>query len=130
MPTHNYNDYKDETLSKSVLAKCIKKAYTGLYKAHEYAHTLDKPVLTGKLLALTGASEYDTVIRKVVGTYMILCKLADFESPIPHILKPVEADDIRLFNQTRIVIAHSCEMPSDEILRLKLLIRDWQRIQT
>jgi HEPN superfamily Swt1-like protein len=34
------------------------------------------------------------------------------------------------FNQTRNIIAHSCELPPHEIFRLKLLIKDWQQIQT
>lgn len=33
-------------------------------------------------------------------------------------------------NKIRNVIAHSCELNDDEILRFKLLIKDWQRIQT
>lgn len=37
---------------------------------------------------------------------------------------------LRQFNQTRNIIAHSCELPANEILRLKLLIQDWQQIQT
>ena len=34
------------------------------------------------------------------------------------------------FNKTRNLIAHSCELDKDEIIRLELLVRDWQRIQT
>jgi len=34
------------------------------------------------------------------------------------------------FNQIRNVIAHSCELSDDDIVRLKLLIKDWMRIQT
>lgn len=33
-------------------------------------------------------------------------------------------------NQTRAVIAHSVELNDDEITRMKLLIKDWQRQQT
>lgn len=33
-------------------------------------------------------------------------------------------------NQTRAVIAHSVELNEDEITRMKLLIKDWQRQQT
>lgn len=33
------------------------------------------------------------------------------------------------FNKVRNVIAHSCELNDDEILRFKLLIKDWLRIQ-
>jgi len=34
------------------------------------------------------------------------------------------------FNQLRNVIAHSCELSDDDIIRFKLLIKDWLRIQT
>ena len=34
------------------------------------------------------------------------------------------------FNRIRNVIAHSCELSEDEILRLKLAVRDWFRIQS
>jgi hypothetical protein len=34
------------------------------------------------------------------------------------------------FNLIRNIIAHSCELNEDEIVRLKLLIKDWLRIQT
>lgn len=33
------------------------------------------------------------------------------------------------FNNIRNIIAHSCELNDDEILRFKLLIKDWLRIQ-
>ena len=34
------------------------------------------------------------------------------------------------FNMIRNVIAHSCDLNDDEIKRLELLVKDWQRIQT
>ena len=34
------------------------------------------------------------------------------------------------FNKTRNLIAHSCELQPDEVARLELLVKDWQRIQT
>lgn len=33
------------------------------------------------------------------------------------------------FNQVRNVIAHSCELKEDEIIRLKLIVKDWLRLQ-
>jgi len=33
------------------------------------------------------------------------------------------------FNKIRNVVAHSCELNNDEILRFKLLVKDWLRIQ-
>lgn len=34
------------------------------------------------------------------------------------------------FNRIRNIIAHSCELKDDEIMRFKLLIKDWLRIQS
>lgn len=39
-------------------------------------------------------------------------------------------DTLSPLNKIRNVIAHSCELNDDEILRFKILIRDWLRIQT
>jgi len=39
-------------------------------------------------------------------------------------------DTLSQFNKIRNVIAHSCELNDDEILRFKVLINDWLRIQS
>lgn len=39
-------------------------------------------------------------------------------------------DTLSQFNKIRNVVAHSCPLNEDEILRFKLLINDWLRIQT
>lgn len=39
-------------------------------------------------------------------------------------------DTLSQFNRIRNIVAHSCELNDDEILRFKLLIKDWLRIQT
>jgi hypothetical protein len=38
-------------------------------------------------------------------------------------------DTLSQFNNIRNVIAHSCELNDDEILRFKLIVKDWLRIQ-
>jgi hypothetical protein len=43
--------------------------------------------------------------------------------------KKAMQDTLSQFNSIRNVIAHSCELNDDEILRFKLLIKDWLRIQ-
>ena len=43
--------------------------------------------------------------------------------------KKAMKDTLSQFNSIRNVIAHSCELNDDEILRFKLLIKDWLRIQ-
>lgn len=39
-------------------------------------------------------------------------------------------DTLSQFNKIRNIIAHSCDLNDDEILRFKLLINDWFRIQS
>jgi hypothetical protein len=53
---------------------------------------------------------------------------ADF-SDILRSRKSVQ-DTLSQFGRIRNVVAHSCELNDDEILRFKLLIKDWLRIQT
>lgn len=38
-------------------------------------------------------------------------------------------DTLSAFNKVRNVIAHSCELTSDDVMRFELLIKDWLRIQ-
>jgi hypothetical protein len=44
--------------------------------------------------------------------------------------KKAMASVISQFGKIRNVIAHSCELEDDDIIRLKLLIKDWFRIQS
>jgi hypothetical protein len=55
------------------------------------------------------------------------CNWSDF-SDILRSQKSVQST-LSQFNNVRNVIAHSCELNDDEILRFKLLIKDWLRIQ-
>jgi hypothetical protein len=58
----------------------------------------------------------------------ILCHNWDDFAEILRSRKAVQ-DTLSQFNNIRNVIAHSCELNDDEILRFKLLIKDWLRIQ-
>jgi hypothetical protein len=80
VPTEAYKKYRDETLSRSVMAAQIKSAYADLYKAHEYAQKLGPAELQGKLRTILGLGEDDATVPKVAGTFSALAKLADFES--------------------------------------------------
>lgn len=82
VPTQVYKDFRDDTLSRSVLASKVQNAYKSLFASHEYAHQLEKKELTSKVVNLTGASKEDRMVGNIVGTFMELCKLSDFETPM------------------------------------------------
>ena len=80
VPTQAYKDYRDESQSKVVMAKQIKLGYAELFTAHEYANKLTKENLTGKLKTLLGVATTDPNLNSVVGTFLELVKLGDFET--------------------------------------------------
>ena len=83
VPTDVYRNYRDEELRASVMAAQVRAAYSDIYKANEYAHSLKKEELQSKLRALIGAAEDDPVIPTVVGTFLELTKLGDFKAAPP-----------------------------------------------
>ncbi len=88
VPTEAYKKYRGSiNNAKAVMMQQIKQSYSDLYASAEYAHKLKKEELVEKLRTLTGAGLDDKVIPAVAGTFMELCKLADFEG------KPIEEKD-------------------------------------
>lgn len=78
-PTQAFKDYRDDSLSKQVMATQVKLAFDELFKASEFANKLTKEQLTTKLKTLLGVSDDDITLPKIVGTFQELVKLADFE---------------------------------------------------
>jgi len=79
VPTQTYKDFRDESISGSIMAERIKDAYSELFGANEYAYKLGKEDLQSKLKTLTGAAADDKNIPLVACTFIELVKLADFE---------------------------------------------------
>jgi hypothetical protein len=81
IPTQIYKSYRDPAKAKGVIASQIKKAYPDLFQSKEFAHKLKKEELQNVLSTLTGSAKDDKTIPAVVGTFIELCKLADFDQP-------------------------------------------------
>lgn len=78
-PTQAYKDYRDDNLSKQIMATQVKSAYEDLFKASEFANKLTKEQLISKLKTLLGVGDDDITLPKVAGTFTELVKLSDFE---------------------------------------------------
>lgn len=87
VPTDSYRRFRDPSQSGGVMATRIREAFADIYRANEYAHSLNKEQLSSKLKTLTGAGADDPYIPSVAATFLELCKLADFETE-----PPVEAE--------------------------------------
>jgi hypothetical protein len=82
-PTQAYKDFRETSLSGSVMAERLRDAYSLLFKANEYAWKLAKPELISKLRSLIGAAEDDANITSVAATFLELSKLAKWEGEAP-----------------------------------------------
>lgn len=75
-PTKAYKDFREDSLSGTVMAERLREAYQPLFGANEYAYKLDKKDLLGKLKSLLGTAEDDQTIPAVASTFLELSKLA------------------------------------------------------
>lgn len=96
IPTDVYKKYRDDTISKEILAEQVKEAYSDIFMTHEYAYKLDKVELTKKLTTLIGVEEGDKTIQSVVGTFLELVKLSDFNKTDFSAGKPVKTESVTL----------------------------------
>jgi hypothetical protein len=82
-PTQAYKDYREDSLSGTIMADRLRDAYRSLFQANEYAWKLDKKDLASKLRSLTGAAEDDANIQYVASTFLELAKLATWNGAMP-----------------------------------------------
>lgn len=78
-PTSAYKDYRGEQGKSTILADKLKKSYSDLYKASEYAHKQNKTDVENIIVRTTGASKSDQQVNAVASTFLELVKLADFD---------------------------------------------------
>ncbi len=106
VPTEKYKEFRDSSCSKRVMADSVRKAYSDLYSAAEYAHKLSKEELTAKLISLLGVGKDDSVIPAIVGTFTELVKLSDFEA------KPDNKHDSSGKEESHLESAQETKLPS------------------
>jgi len=83
VPTQAYKDYREDSLSGTIMAERLKEAYKPLFQANEYAWRLEKKELMSKLRSLMGAAEDDANIQYVASTFLELSKLANWTGTAP-----------------------------------------------
>jgi uncharacterized protein DUF5343 len=87
-PTQRYNDYRDHSRSKQVMAHALRDAYGDLFLIKERPSTSDRTAITGKFKSFHNAS--DNVAELMAKTFLALLPLADLtaSSTSPTVLLP------------------------------------------
>jgi hypothetical protein len=97
-PTQAYKDYRDESRSKTVMAIQVKKAYSDLFSANEYANKLDKGKVIEILKRVTGVGEDDQRLDYAAATFLGLVFLSDFEAKDLEIPKKVIIEEKKILS--------------------------------
>jgi uncharacterized protein DUF5343 len=84
-PTQAYKDYREDSLSGTIMAERLREAYRPLFQANEYAWKMDKKDVMSKLRSITGAAEDDANIQYVASTFLELSKLASWSGAAPRL---------------------------------------------
>jgi len=83
VPTQAYKDFREDSLSGTIMAERLREAYKELFGATEFAYKLSKKELQAKLKSLLGAAEDDANIPFVASTFLELSKLAKWDGAAP-----------------------------------------------
>lgn len=74
-PTQRYHDYRNHSMSKKVMGKAIKEAYSDIFLIKANPTAADKPLIEGKFKSFHNAS--DVVAALMAKTFYALLDLAD-----------------------------------------------------
>src|SRR5262245_12705788 len=84
-PTQRYNDYRDHSRSKVVMADALCDAYADIFLIKEHPTAGDRVAIEGKFKSFHNASE--NVAKLMAKTFLSLLSLADLRSPrVPSVI--------------------------------------------
>ena len=81
-PTDRYFRFLDQGQSEVVLAEGIQEAYADLFQVRRDAQNMSQTDVVNKIKTLTQGQNSESVYKKMGMTFVSLCKLADFISPV------------------------------------------------
>ena len=80
VPTPLYDQFRNTETEGLAIATGMKTAYSELFDRNEYAYELSREKLTGQVVEITGDTKDNRVTQGIVGTFLALNDLADFDA--------------------------------------------------
>lgn len=87
-PTQRYNDYRDHSRSKQVMAQALRDAYADIFLIKEHPSSVDKSSIEGKFKSFHNASDH--VAGLMTKTFISLLALADLSAKQSATTVPLE----------------------------------------
>jgi hypothetical protein len=83
VPTPLYDQFRNTETQGFAVAEGMKNAFSDLFDRNEYIYEMSREKLTGQVVETTGGAKEDRSVQAIVGTFLALKELADFEGEIP-----------------------------------------------
>ncbi len=90
-PTDEYKEFRNEALSRKILGKAIKEAYSDIFTISRYPEDKDKELIKGKFKSTHNTSERNAEL--MMKTFYSLLEFADINSDVVEETKIVEDND-------------------------------------
>jgi hypothetical protein len=79
-PTELYKRFRNPAASGAAAAEAMRRGYSSLYEANEYAHDLPDADLRGIVVQVTGLQPDAGTVRAIIGSFKALRQFADFDA--------------------------------------------------
>ena len=83
VPTFLYDRFRNIQTQGFAIAEGMKNAFSELFDRNEYVYEMSREELTGQVVEITGAAKDDRNTTAIIGTFLALNELADFECEEP-----------------------------------------------
>lgn len=92
VPTALYDQLKDKTTARTVLAAQIRSLYSEIYAINMQMHKAPEAEIKGAFSRVTGKDEEG--VNRIYNTFKTLCNLADFDNVVSKVdKKPIDKPD-------------------------------------
>lgn len=78
-PTELYKKFRNESVSKIIVAKAVKIGYNALYEINEYIHDANDAQFKGVVVQATGLGANSATVKAIIGSFKALRGFADFD---------------------------------------------------
>lgn len=92
IPTLLYDRFRNTETQGGAVAQGMRNAFNELFERNEYVYEMSRDKLTGQVVEITGATKEERTTQAIVGTFLALNELADFEADAEPEEKPIERD--------------------------------------
>ncbi len=120
VPTSLYDQFRNTETQGFAVAEGMKNAFGELFDRNEYVYELSRDKLIGQVVEITGGAKEDRSIQAIVGTFLALKDLADFEDEAPEKPTPEPKPEATPSAKTPIITHGTPPIPNTDNVELRV----------